>query len=85
MNHEMLRLAMVARPDIGFPHHRIMLDALRALSVEQRAAIARVYYFDESVPEFARRERIPEGTAKSRLHDALHALKLAVRERGVGR
>jgi DNA-directed RNA polymerase specialized sigma24 family protein len=44
-----------------------------------------VHFFNESLTEFARRERLSEATAKSRLHDALHALRLNVEDRGVRR
>jgi RNA polymerase sigma-70 factor (ECF subfamily) len=58
-------------------------EALKSLSAEHRGAIIRVHFLKESLSEFARRERISGATAKSRLHDALHALRLAVRNRGV--
>jgi RNA polymerase sigma-70 factor (ECF subfamily) len=84
MKQQMLGLATEA--GISDPHaSATVFDALRSLSVEHRAAIARAYYFNESLPQIARLEHIPEGTAKSRLHDALHALRLAVQERGIGR
>jgi DNA-directed RNA polymerase specialized sigma24 family protein len=58
-------------------------EALTSLSAEHRGAIIRVHFLKESLSEFARRERISGATAKSRLHDALQALRLAVRSRGV--
>ncbi|MCW2589495.1 MAG: polymerase sigma factor, sigma-70 family [Mycobacterium sp.] len=58
-------------------------EALTSLSAEHRGAIIRVHFLKESLSEFARRERISGATAKSRLHDALHALRHAVRDRGV--
>lgn len=58
-------------------------EALRSLSAEHRGAIIRVHFLKESLSEFARRERISGATARSLLHDALHALRLAVRDRGV--
>jgi RNA polymerase sigma-70 factor (ECF subfamily) len=58
-------------------------EALKSLSAEHRGAIIRVHFLEDSLSEFARRERISGATAKSRLHDALHALRLAVRDRGV--
>jgi DNA-directed RNA polymerase specialized sigma24 family protein len=57
--------------------------ALRSLHAEHRAAIVRMHFLNESPSEFARRERISEATVKSRLHDALHAFRLAVQDRGV--
>jgi len=58
-------------------------EALRSLSAEHRGAIIRVHFLRESLSEFARGERISGATARSLLHDALHALRLAVRVRGV--
>jgi|GEM_PF-6131793 len=58
-------------------------EALRSLSAEHRGAIIRVHFLKESLSEFARGERISGATARSLLHDALHALRLAVRDRGV--
>ena len=43
------------------------------------------YWLGHTVPEIARRHGIPEGTAKSRLHYGLRALRLALQERGVTR
>jgi RNA polymerase sigma-70 factor (ECF subfamily) len=60
-------------------------QALRSLSAEHRAAILRVYFLNESMTEFARRERLSQATVKSRLHDALHALRLNVGDRGARR
>ena len=60
-----------------------MDEALRSLSAEHQAAIVRVHFLNESLSEFARHERISEAAVKSRLHDALHALRLAVQDRGV--
>jgi RNA polymerase sigma-70 factor, ECF subfamily len=57
-------------------------QALRSLNAEHRAAILRVHFLNESLTEFARRERLSEATVKSRLHDALHALRLNVEDRG---
>jgi RNA polymerase sigma-70 factor (ECF subfamily) len=59
--------------------------ALRSLSAEHRAAVLRVHFLDESLTEFARRERLSAATVKSRPHDALHALRLNVEDRGVRR
>ncbi|WP_199241012.1 sigma-70 family RNA polymerase sigma factor [Naasia lichenicola] len=59
--------------------------ALAELSVEHRAAIVHAYYAGRTVPEIARELGIPEGTVKSRLHYGLHALRLALQEKGVTR
>jgi DNA-directed RNA polymerase specialized sigma24 family protein len=60
-------------------------EELRCLNVEHRTAIVRAYYFNESVSDMARRESIPEDVVKSQLHDAVHALRFAIRERGTPR
>jgi RNA polymerase sigma-70 factor (ECF subfamily) len=61
----------------------LISDALLALSLEHRTVVVSAYYFGNSVAEIARREDIPEGTVKSRLHYALRALRLSLQERGV--
>ncbi len=50
----------------------------RRLKPEQRAAVALRYYLDLTVPEVADALGIPEGTAKSRLHHAMAALRAAL-------
>ena len=61
----------------------LLSDALRSLSVEHRNAVISAYYLGNSAAETARREGIPEGTARSRVFYALRALRLALQERGV--
>ena len=61
----------------------LLADALKSLSKEHRTAIVRAYYLGESVADIARRERIAEGTVKSRLHYALKALRNSLQEKGV--
>jgi RNA polymerase sigma-70 factor (ECF subfamily) len=61
----------------------LLSDALLSLSLEHRTVIVSAYYLGHSIAEIARREDIPEGTAKSRLHYALRALRLSLQERGV--
>ena len=50
----------------------------RRLKPEQRAAIVLRYHLDLTVPEVAEALGIPEGTAKSRLHHAMAALRAAL-------
>ena len=50
----------------------------RRLKPEQRAAIVLRYYLDLTVPQVADALGIPEGTAKSRLHHAMAALRAAL-------
>jgi RNA polymerase sigma-70 factor, ECF subfamily len=52
-------------------------DALTRLSPEYRAVVRRSYYLGWTVAQIADDLQIPEGTVKSRLHYALHALRLA--------
>lgn len=61
----------------------VVADALASLSVEHRRAVVSAYYLGQTVSEIARRDEIPEGTVKSRLHYALRAMRIALQERGV--
>lgn len=63
----------------------VVADALASLSAEHRRVVVDAYWLGHTVPEIARRHDIPEGTAKSRLHYGLRALRLALQERGVTR
>lgn len=63
----------------------LVVDALRALSPDHRAAIVECYYGGRSVAEAAERLGVPPGTVKSRLHYGMRALRLALEERGVTR
>ncbi|MDT5401327.1 MAG: hypothetical protein QOK33_4558 [Mycobacterium sp.] len=59
-------------------------DALAQLSPEHRAVIRRSYYLGWTTAQIADDLQIAEGTVKSRLHHALRALRLTLREMGVG-
>jgi RNA polymerase sigma-70 factor (ECF subfamily) len=61
----------------------LLSDALLSLSIEHRTAVVSAYYLGHSTAEIARRENVPEGTVRSRMHYALRALRLALQERGV--
>lgn len=63
----------------------LVADALASLSDDHRRVVVDAYWLGHTVPEIARRHGIPEGTAKSRLHYGLRALRLAMQERGVTR
>jgi RNA polymerase sigma-70 factor, ECF subfamily len=63
----------------------LVADALASLSEDHRRVVVDAYWLGHTVPEIARRHGIPEGTAKSRLHYGLRALRLAMQERGVTR
>jgi RNA polymerase sigma-70 factor (ECF subfamily) len=61
----------------------LLTDALTALSPDHRTVLVSAYYLGRPISEIARREQVPEGTVKSRLHYALRAMRLALQERGV--
>jgi RNA polymerase sigma-70 factor, ECF subfamily len=63
----------------------VLSDALSTLSAEHRAVVVRAHYLGQSVAEIALQEHIPEGTVKSRLHYALHAMRIALQENDVAR
>ncbi|OBA93140.1 RNA polymerase subunit sigma [Mycobacteriaceae bacterium 1482268.1] len=63
----------------------IVSDALTSLSADHRAVVVRAFYLAQTVADIAARERIPEGTVKSRLHYAIRALRIALQEKGVVR
>jgi RNA polymerase sigma-70 factor (ECF subfamily) len=60
-------------------------DAMAQLSAEHRAVIRRSYYLGWSTSQIAEDLGIAEGTAKSRLHYAVRALRLTLQEMGVTR
>ena len=63
----------------------LIADALTHLSPEHRAVIRRSYYLGWTIAQIADDLQIAEGTVKSRLHYALHALRLTMQEMGVTR
>ncbi|MEV5954835.1 sigma-70 family RNA polymerase sigma factor [Streptomyces sp. NPDC051987] len=58
-------------------------DALRALSPDHRAVLLETYYRGRTMAQAAEVLGIPLGTVKSRTYYALHALRLALQERGI--
>ena len=56
----------------------IIRELLSGLSVEHRTALVHVYVHDLTVPQTALVLGIPEGTVKSRLHNALRSLREAL-------
>ncbi|MER6048355.1 sigma-70 family RNA polymerase sigma factor [Streptomyces sp. NPDC001793] len=58
-------------------------DAVRSLSPDHRAVLLETYYRGRTMTEAAQVLGIPLGTVKSRTHYALHALRLALEERGI--
>jgi RNA polymerase sigma-70 factor, ECF subfamily len=63
----------------------LIADALMHLSPEHRAVVRRSYYLGWTTAKIADDLQIPEGTVKSRLHYAVHALRLTLQEMGVTR
>jgi RNA polymerase sigma-70 factor (ECF subfamily) len=63
----------------------LIADALTHLSPEHRAVIRRSYYLGWTIAQIADDLQIAEGTVKSRLHYALHALRHTLEEMGVTR
>jgi RNA polymerase sigma-70 factor (ECF subfamily) len=53
----------------------VLMEALDQLSPEHRDVLVEIYYRGQTVSETARRLGIPEGTAKSRAHYGLKALR----------
>ncbi|MBX7546985.1 sigma-70 family RNA polymerase sigma factor [Streptomyces sp. NPDC055966] len=58
-------------------------DAVRTLSADHRAVLVETYYRGRTMAEAADVLGIPLGTVKSRTYYALHALRLALQERGI--
>lgn len=61
----------------------LVADALSTLSHEHRTVVVHAYYGRRTVADIAAELGLPPGTVKSRLHYALRALQLALREKGV--
>ena len=58
-------------------------DALRRLTADHRDVLLECYFRGSTAKQAGLRLGIPLGTVKSRLHYALHALRLALEEMGV--
>jgi RNA polymerase sigma-70 factor (ECF subfamily) len=63
----------------------LIADTMTHLSPEDRAVVHRSAYLGWTIAQIADDLQIPEGTVKSRLHYALHALRLTLQEMGVTR
>jgi RNA polymerase sigma-70 factor (ECF subfamily) len=61
----------------------MVADAIRRLSQDHRAVLLECYFRGCTAAQAAVRLGIPAGTVKSRLHYALHALRLVLEEMGV--
>ena len=72
--------------EVGAALDRLLIaDALTHLSPDHRAVVWRSYYLGWTTAQIADDLQIAEGTVKSRLHYALHALRLTLQEMGVTR
>jgi len=60
---------------------QLVADALQYLSPAHRAVLVETFYHDRTLATVARHLGIPDGTARSRLHYALHALRKQIQER----
>jgi RNA polymerase sigma-70 factor (sigma-E family) len=69
------RRHLVAVDDTVSPEARELLDALRVLSHEQRAAVVLRYYEDRAIDEIAEALGARPGTVKSHLHRGLARLR----------
>jgi RNA polymerase sigma-70 factor, ECF subfamily len=65
------------------PDRTLVAAAFARLSAEHRALVRRAYFHGWSTAQISADLRIPEGTVKSRLHDALRTLRRTLREMGV--
>jgi RNA polymerase sigma-70 factor, ECF subfamily len=63
----------------------LILDALARLTPQHRAVVRRSYFLGWTTAQIAIDLGIADGTVKSRLHNALRALRLALCEMGVTR
>jgi RNA polymerase sigma-70 factor (ECF subfamily) len=61
----------------------LVADALQTLSADHRRVLFDAYYRGRTANQIADAQGIPPGTVRSRMHYALQALRLALRERGV--
>jgi len=74
------RMAVAGEPFEQILDRDLLREALAGLSAGHRAVLSHVYLMDQTVPQAARELGIPEGTAKSRIHHALRALRNALKD-----
>jgi len=71
--------AIDARDDIGLVADRDQIErGFRHLPADQRAALVLRYHLDLPLAEVAAAMHVPQGTAKSRIHRGLSALRAAL-------
>jgi RNA polymerase sigma-70 factor (ECF subfamily) len=78
-----VRPAEDARDDAGLGQvldRQLVTDALQHLSPAHRAVLVETFYRGGTTATVARQLGIPHGTARSRLHYALHALRLQLQD-----
>jgi len=76
--------ADVAGDDAGLDQildRQLVTNALQHLSPAHRTVLVETFYHDRALATVARHLGIPAGTARSRLHYALHALRKQIQER----
>jgi RNA polymerase sigma-70 factor, ECF subfamily len=73
----------VAGDDAGLDQildRQLVADALQRLSPAHRTMLVETFYHDRTLATVARQLGIPDGTARSRLHYALHALRRQIQQ-----
>lgn len=69
------QIAGVAEPFEQVLDREVLRTALHGLSAIHRAVLVRVYFLNQSVRQTAQVMGVPEGTVKSRTHNALRAMR----------
>ena len=73
-----------ARDDAGLDQildRQLVAEALQHLSPAHRTVLVETFYHDRALAAVARQLGIPDGTARSRLHYALDALRRQIQQR----
>jgi RNA polymerase sigma-70 factor (ECF subfamily) len=69
------QIAGVAEPFEQVLDREILREALHGLSAIHRAVVVQVYFLNQSIRQTAHVMGVPEGTVKSRTHNALRVLR----------
>jgi RNA polymerase sigma-70 factor (ECF subfamily) len=78
-------VALVPDSTLGVADREELAAGLKRLTLEQRVILVLRYYLQLEPIEIAETLGIPPGTARSRLHNALHALRAALDAEARGR
>ena len=83
-----VELTPMAMPSVGdstadIAERELVDEALRQLTPEARAVVVLHFYLGMPLPDVAVALRIPVGTAKSRLHRSLRAMRATLEDAGV--